>query len=103
MEQIYIYCHFFFEKFLQISLEIFCGHCAVLELVNVTPHERVEMIWVFKKQINKQLLEMILKSKRTTERVLTKFHTSERHHGSKNRQKTLKIILNIHYDYTEDS
>ena len=82
MKQIYIYSHFFFEKFLQISLKIFCGHCAVLELVNVTPHERVEMIWVFKKQINKQLLEMILKSKRTTERVLTKFHTSQRHHGS---------------------
>lgn len=52
--QIYIYSHFFFKKFQQIGFEIFRDYCVIFELVNVTPHERVEMIWVLKKQINKQ-------------------------------------------------
>lgn len=56
--QIYIYSHFFFKKFQQIGFEIFRDYCVIFELVNVTPHERVEMIWVLKKQINKQQKEV---------------------------------------------
>ena len=58
--QIHIFPHFFFEIFQQIRFEIFCGDCVILELVNVTPHERVEMIWVLKKQINtKEVKELV--------------------------------------------